>query len=340
MSARHQGRARHLIREGVSVFDDIAPVGIEDIRAAAARLDGLAVRTPLVPLTAASADCAVHLKLEGLQPVGSFKVRPIGNAVLSRGREALIDGIYTSSSGNSALAVAWMADRLGIAATALVPVGASEAKLAPIRALGARIEILSPADWWEAIRQGGMPSLAGTYIDAVRDAAALAGDGTIGLEVIAQQPDIDAIFVPFGGGGLASGIGCAVKALRPDVRIVVCELETAAPLSAAFAAGGPTEISVRSGFVSGAGASTVLPEMWPLLRGIVDDVVTVSLEEVAGAVRLMAGGNHVVAEGAGAIPVAAALSGRHRYRNVCAVVSGGNLELSRLADILRGRVPD
>jgi threonine dehydratase len=321
------------------VFADIAPIRIEEVRAAAARLSGLALRTPVVPIAGAEGGCAVHLKLEGLQPIGSFKVRPIGNAVLTRGREALADGIYTSSSGNSALAVAWMADRLGIVATALVPRGASEAKLAPIRALGAHVEILPPADWWEVIKQGGVPSLAGTYIDAVRDAASLAGDGTIGLELIEQLPEIDAIFVPFGGGGLASGIGCAVKALRPDIRIVVCELTTAQPLAAAFAAGGPTEVPADTGFVSGAGASTVLPEMWPLLRDIVDEVVTVSLAEVAGAVRLMAERNHVIAEGAGAIPVAAALSGRHRYRNVCAVVSGGNLELSRLAEILQGRVP-
>jgi threonine dehydratase len=322
------------------VFDDIAPVKIEDVRAAAVRLDGLAVRTPLIPLAAAASGCAVYLKLEGLQPVGSFKVRPIGNAVLTRGRDALSDGIYTSSSGNSALAVAWMADRLGITATALVPEGASDAKLARIRALGARIETLPPAEWWEVIKQGGVPSLPGTYIDAVRDAASLAGDGTIGLEVIEQRPDIEAIFVPFGGGGLASGIGCAVKALRPDIRIVVCELTTANPLSAAFTAGRPTEVPADTGFVSGAGASTVLPEMWPLLQSIVDEVVTVSLSEVADAVRLMAAGNHVIAEGAGAIPVAAALSSQHNYRSVCAVVSGGNLELSRLSEILHGRVPD
>ncbi|HEY0271195.1 MAG TPA: pyridoxal-phosphate dependent enzyme, partial [Sphingomonas sp.] len=307
---------------------------------ARARLDGVAIRTPLLEYGQRGPSGAqVHLKLESLQPVGSFKARPIGNAVLVRDPAALAQGIYTASSGNSALGVAWMAARLGIAATAFVPVGAPEAKLGPLRALGARIEILPFPEWWDIIKASGRAGQEGCYIDAVRDPAAIAGDGVIGLEILEQLPDIDAIFAPFGGGGLIGGIACAVRALRPDVKIIACELETAAPLTAAFRAGGPIEVPFETGFVSGVGVGSVLPEMWPLLRDYIDGTITVPIAEVAGAIGTAARGNHVIAEGAGAISIAAAMSGRHPYKRVCAVVSGGNLDSASLARILEGGVP-
>jgi threonine dehydratase len=321
------------------MIDIVEPVGIEDIRAAARRCEGLAIRTPIVACQASSSASneKIYLKLECLQPVGSFKVRPIGNVIRSLAGDELAGGIYTSSSGNSALGVAWMAAQLGIPSTALVPEGASPAKLAPVRALGCAVETLSFADWWRAIIEGGRPGTPGRYVDAVRDPAALAGDGTIGLEIVEQLADCDAIFTPFGGGGLISGVGCAIRALRPDISIVACELESAAPLTGAFKAGGPVDVPFYPGFVSGAGARSVLPEMWPLLRLVVDETITVSLAEVAAAISTVARGNHVIAEGAGALSVAAALSGRHGYRKVCAVVSGGNLDTATLLHILDGR---
>lgn len=322
-------------------MDIVEPVGIADIRAAARRCEGLAIRTPIVACQAPppASGGEIHLKLESLQPVGSFKVRPIGNVVRSLAPERLAGGIYTASSGNSALGVAWMAALLGIPSTALVPEGASPAKLAPLRALGCAIETLPFADWWRAITDRGRPGTPGRYIDAVRDPAALAGDGTIGLEIAEQLSDCDAVFAPFGGGGLISGIGCAIRAIRPDIRIVACELESAAPLTGAFQAGGPVDVPFDPGFVSGAGARAVLPEMWPLIRSVVDETITVSIAEVAAAIGAVARGNHVIMEGAGALSVAAALSGRHRYRKVCAVVSGGNLDTATLVDILEGRQP-
>ena len=309
----------------------VKPVDLAAIEAARGRLAGVAIRTPVVA-AAAPAGREVWLKLENLQAIGSFKVRPIGNAVLSRPRPDA--GIWTSSSGNSALGVAWMARRLGLRATAVVPDNAPEAKLAGLRALGAEIVVLPYAAWWGVIETGQLAGLGGRYVDAVRDPAALAGDGTIGAEIAEDCPALDAVFVPFGGGGLASGIACAIRALRPGVRIVACELATAQPMRAAMAAGGPVTVDAAPGFVSGVGYASVLPEMWPLVSAMIDAVVTVSLDQVRQAIRVMARSNHVIAEGAGAVAVAAALFGDHAHARVCAVVSGGNIDAATLAEIL------
>lgn len=314
----------------------IESVGIGEIENARARLADLAARTPVVRCAAAAVDRLVHLKLENLQPAGSFKLRPIANAILTRPPGALSAGVHTFSSGNSALAMAWMAKRIGITATAVVPEGASQFKLDLLRALDARIVTQPFAQWWSAVTSGDHPRLDSVYIDAVRDPAAFAGNGTIALEILEDLPEVDAIFVPFGGGGLACGIANAVRALRPAVKLVVCELETAHPFESARAAGGPVDSHCEPGFVTGVGFGSVLPEMWPVASRLIDDTLTVSLSEVASAIRLVAEGNKVIAEGAGAIAVAAALSNRHRFGNVCAVVSGGNLDPAHLAKILRG----
>jgi threonine dehydratase len=322
------------------MFATVKPVSRADIEAARARLKGLALVSPLVACDAAPAGKSVCLKLENLQQIGSFKIRPIGNAVLSKGPAELNRGIYTTSSGNSALGVAWMARRLGISATAVVPQNAPEAKLLKLRALGARIEVRSNEAWWHAIEAGTLPGQEGVYIDAVRDAASLAGDATIGVEALEQSPDIEAILVPFGGGGLACGIACAVRELRPTVKVIACELASAHPLKSAFDAGAPVNTPHDPGFVSGVGYGCVLPEMWPLAKSMIDGVIIVTLAEVAAAIGIIAERNRVVAEGAGAVSVAAALSGRYQESKVCAVVSGGNLDNQMLTTILQGRVPN
>jgi len=321
------------------MLEIVKPVGMRQIEAARGRLEGLSLVSPLIPCAAAPAGKNVRLKLENLQPIGSFKIRPIGNAVLARAPADLTSGIYTTSTGNSALGVAWMARRLGIEATAVVPTNAPEAKLEKLRRLGTRIDMRPVEEWWHAIRTGALEGEKGVYIDAVRDPASLAGDATIGLEILAQAPDVEAILIPFGGGGLACGIACAVRAMQRDVKIIACELESAHPLQSAFKADAPTETPHEPGFVSGVGFGTVLPEMWPLLKSLIDEVITVSLSEVAAAIKSMVEHNHTVAEGAGAVSVAAALSGRYAQTSVCAVVSGGNLDISVLATILAGRTP-
>jgi threonine dehydratase len=321
---------RGIPRDNLSLLQS---VGIAEIERASARLRGVVVRTPAVRC---APDRRVHLKLENLQPTGSFKLRPIANAMLIRPAGELAAGAHTFSSGNSALAMAWMAKRIGTAATAVVPEGAAESKLEQLRLLGARIVTQPFAQWWTAVTSGRHSGFESVYIDAVRDPAAFAGNGTIAVEILEDLPDVDAIFVPFGGGGLACGIANAVRALRPEVKVIVCELDSAHPFKSARAAGGPVDSPCEPGFVSGVGFGAILPQMWPIASRLIDDILTVSLSEVAAAIRLLAEGNKVVAEGAGAISVAAALSSRNRFGNVCAVVSGGNLSPALLAKILRG----
>jgi threonine dehydratase len=321
------------------LYDEVKPVDLTQIAAARARIAGLSTMTPLVGCDIAPPGKTIRLKLENLQPIGSFKVRPIANAVLSKDRAELRAGSYTTSSGNSALGVAWMARRLGISATAVVPANAPQAKLEKLRQLGAKIEVRANDVWWRAIEAGTLQDQEGAYIDAVRDPASLAGDATIGVEILEQWPDVEAILVPFGGGGLASGIACAVRALRPDVKVIACELSSAQPLRAAFDAGVPTPTAHDAGFVSGVGYGAVLPEMWPLLRAMIDEVLSVPLAQVAQTIKLLAENNRIVAEGAGALSVAAALASRYSQSNVCAVISGGNIDSNVLAAILRGEMP-
>lgn len=304
------------------------------------RLQGLPLCAPLVPLHACDGKVQVSLKLENLQPVGSFKIRPIGSAVLNLGDADLADGIFTCSSGNSGIAVAWMAARAGIAATVVVPGQATApAKLRLLRDLGAAV-IEEPVDnWWRSVETRSHPRVAGRYVDAVRDPEALAGNASIGLEILEQSPDLEAIFVPLGGGSLACGIALAVRSVRPGVRVIACELEGAQPFTQALRAGELVTTACDTGFVTGVGFRSLLPEIWPLARELIDGSLTVSLGEVSAAIRMLAQGNKVIAEGAGAIPVAAAIAGRHPYKRVCAVVSGGNLDADILQTILAGHIP-
>ena len=318
---------------------EVRPVSLDQIRAARDRIDGVAVRSPIIRSTLSPEGDDVHVKLESLQPIGSFKIRPCASVILSRPAESLNLGVYTASSGNSAIGIAWMARKLGILATALVLENASREKLAALRALRADLRVLPFDQWWSVVMGATKPDTKALYVDAVRDPLALAGDGTIGLEVAEQLDEVDAVFVPFGGGGLIGGIGCALSALRPDVRVVACELESAAPLSAAFRAGKPVEVRAETGFVSGVGVRSVLPEMWPLISQVVDEVVTVPIAAVAATIEGLVRRDHIVVEGAGALSVAAAIHGRHTYRRVCAIASGGNIEMRHLTKILAGEEP-
>jgi threonine dehydratase len=298
------------------------------------------VRSPVVALHGAPPGREVILKLENLQPVGSFKVRPVGNILLAAQPAELQAGVFTCSSGNSGVALAWMAQRLGLAATVVVPDGrTAPGKLGRLQALGARIVTEPFESWWRAVETLSHPQVPGKYIDAVRDPAALAGNATVALEILEQVPEVEAIMVPLGGGALACGVAAAVRALRPAVKVIACELESAQPFAAALRAGAVTTTRCEPGFVSGVGFASMLPQMWPLCRELIDGTLTVSVAEVAAAIRMMALDNKVIAEGAGAVPVAAALAGRHRFARVCAVVSGGNLDPDMLSTIIAGGIP-
>jgi len=231
--------------------------------------------------------------------------------------------------------VAWCARRIGVPCAVVVPDGAPRAKLDAIERLGARTIPVPFERWWQVLVDGTYPGLDGVFVHPVADRAVIAGNGTIGLEILEDLPDCDAILVPFGGGGLSCGIASAVREVSPRTRVIACEVETAAPLAAALAAGEPTRIERRASFVDGIGSSAVLEEMWPLASGLLDGSRTVSLEAVAAAIRRLAGSARVVAEGAGAAPVAAALAENAPEGKIACVVSGGVIDAVVLASILR-----
>jgi threonine dehydratase len=300
---------------------------------------GTALRTPLVRLDVPDAPAEIYLKLENLQPIGSFKIRGATNAIRRASPEALEHGVVTASAGNMAQGVAWAARELGITATIVVPEHAPEAKLSAIERLGGRVVKVPYDRWWQTIVESRFDGLDGLFVHPVQDDLVMAGNGTIGLEILEDLPDVDAVVIPWGGGGLTTGIASAVKALRPDVRIVAVEPETAAPLNATLAAGSPQEVEYQPSFVDGAGGRAVLPQMWDAARDLLDGAREVSLDDAAAAVRLLVERTRIVAEGAGALAAAAALSGDVPGRKLVCVVSGGNIDADKLATILAGKTP-
>jgi threonine dehydratase len=317
-------------------------ISLETIRAAAAHIYDAAVRTPLVrlDLPAASGDRSapqIFLKLEALQPIGSFKIRGAYNAVRQLRADELAGGVWTVSAGNAAQGVALAAQRAGAGCRVMVMDTAPETKLRAIERLGAEILKTSYDECWRTVEQHGSVRMAGHFVHPFDDDAFISGNGTVGLEIVEDLPDVDAVIAPLGGGGLIAGIGAALRELAPRARLYAAEPETAAPLAASLAAGRPTAFTgwTRS-FVDGAGGRSVLDTMWPLLREAVADSLVVPLDDAARAMRLVAERNHIIAEGAAACAVAAALSPaftRRGHRHVVAVVSGGNIDLSTFAQL-------
>jgi threonine dehydratase len=312
------------------------PIPLEEIHAAAGRIAGSVQRSPLIRLNSDAAPADIYLKLENLQPIGSFKLRGAGNALATAPRDQLARGVYTASAGNMAQGVAWHARRLGIPCTVIVPDDAPQIKRAAIARLGARLIAVPYATWWQVLLDRAYPGMEGVFIHPVSDRAVMAGNGTIGLEILDELPGVDAVLVPFGGGGLSCGIASAIRALKPRAQVYGCEVATAAPLAAALAAGAPQSITRTPSYVDGIGGQSVLPEMWPLASRLLAGALVVALSEVSTAVRLLVERNHVVAEGAGAAPVAAALGGQAPGGTVVCVVSGGNIDSGTLARLLAG----
>jgi threonine dehydratase len=303
-------------------------IPLEEIRRARERIGDDVMRTPLVPL---GTDTRILLKLECLHPIGSFKLRGAFSALRAASATELADGVVTASAGNMAQGLAWAAREAGVTARVIAPADAPRAKLERIEALGAELVLVTHEEWWQAMVDRGREGVDGLFVAPAAEEAVMAGNGTIGLEIAEDAPEFDTVVIPWGGGGLTTGIASAVKALRPEVRVVTAEPETGAPLAAAFEAGEPREIEFTPSWVDGAGGRGLLPGMWEHARGLVDEAVAVPLEEVEEAVRLISARAHVVAEGAGALALAAAL--RRDDRCVC-IVSGGNIDPEVLARIL------
>jgi threonine dehydratase len=313
-------------------------IELAEIEAARARIADVAVRTPLVPLRADGVppDTEIYLKLETLQPIGSFKIRGATNAVRLAPPEARARGLVTASAGNMAQGVAWAGRELGLQVTIAVPEHAPEAKLAAIERLGGNVLKVPYEDWWQAIVTSRVDGVDGLFVHPVQDEGVMAGNGTIGLEILDDLPAPDAVVIPYGGGGLTVGIASAIRALKPNTRIYTAEPSTGAALAAALAAGEPTDVDYTPSFVDGSGSRRVLDTMWPRVRPLVDDALSVPIADAAAAVRTLAGHARVIAEGAGALATAAALSGRAGTGKVVCIVSGGNIDLAKLAGILEG----
>ena len=313
----------------------IEPLTIQDVVAARARTASTIARTPLIRL-AVDAPAEIYLKLESLQPIGSFKLRGAMNAIRSLAPESLSGGVYTASAGNMAQGVAWGARELGVPCTVVMPDNAPRTKLEAVARLGASIVQVPYDEWWQTLRDHGREGIPGAFIHPVANRSVMAGNGTIGIEIAADLPDVDAVLVPFGGGGLVTGIATAVRALAPQAKVFACEVSTSTPLTAALAAGEPVIVDRIPSFVDGIGGRGVLPEMWPLVRVLLTGALVAELDEVKRAVRLLIERARVVAEGAGAVPVAAALAGRGGSGRVVCVVSGGNIDLKTLIELMSG----
>src|SRR5437764_5313557 len=271
------------------------PVPLAEIEAARRRIADTVVRTPLVRLQADGA-AEIYLKLENLQPIGSFKLRGAANALALADPGELAAGLWTASAGNMAQAVAWQARERGLPCTVVVPDTAPRTKLDAVERLGARIVKVPPETWFEVFRTRSYPGMDGLFVHAFSDPAVMAGNGTIGLEILEDLPEPDAVPVPFGGGGLSCGIASALRARAPGCEVYACEVETAAPVAASFAAGEQVQVAYTPTFVDGIGAPTLFPEMWQLARQLLDGSLVVTLAEVAAAIRLLAERNRVIAE--------------------------------------------
>ncbi len=312
------------------------PIPLAAIEDARRRIAGAALRTPLVRLNSPDEPAEIYLKLENLQPIGSFKVRGAANAMAQLPPEQLRRGVLTASMGNMAQGVAYRARELGISCTVVVPDNAPAVKLQAVERLGGRLVKVPFERWWQTFQERAYPGVDATFVHAFDDPHVMAGNGTIGLEILEDLPDADAVIIPWGGGGLTCGIASALRAKRPGCRIYAAEVATAAPLSAALAAGSARVVDYQPSFVDGIGSKTVFPQMLERARGLIDGALVVGLAEIAAAIRLLAERNRVVTEGAGACPVACARTGKAGAGKVVCVVSGGNLDAAKLSRILAG----
>ncbi|MFE0014295.1 pyridoxal-phosphate dependent enzyme [Mesorhizobium sp. NPDC059054] len=330
------------MKPGSGSFETTSPrrPRLEEIETARSRLAGYMPRTPLVHLDLGLPDRRIFLKLETLSPIGAFKLRPALNALLSRDIANLRDGVATASSGNMAYGMAWAANRLGVPMAAYMYSGAPQTKIDGVRKLGGDVRFISMETWWRYIVEAEQPELDELLINPVTDQAVLSGNGIIGLEIVEDLPEIDVVVMPFGGGSLTTGVASAVKALRPQAMIVAAEDESAAPVTAALAAGNIVEIETKPSFVKSIGGPSLVPQLWPVVSELIDGAVAVSLDQITDAMRLLFSKAKVVAEGAGAASLAVALASDQIKGNVVCVVSGGNIDAAAYSQVLAGTIPD
>jgi threonine dehydratase len=318
-----------------TTFDPVRSIQLSEIEQARARIAKTIVRTPLIRLDLGPDFPDIRLKLENLQPINAYKLRGAANAVALLPDSERKRGVWTISAGNAGQGVAYAARQAGVPCAVVVIETAPKSKLDRMRALGAKLIPVSYDVAWKTLEERSFPGADGTFIHPFDDDNFIAGHGTMGLEILEDAPDTAAVIASIGGGGLVTGVGAAIKALKPETKIFGVEPETAAPSALSFKMGSPQVFKDwKASFVDGAGGQSTFPRMWERMKPIVDDYFVVSLEETRNAMRLMAEKARVISEGAGALPLAAALSGKAGKGPIVAVVSGGNIDLNKFCELI------
>jgi threonine dehydratase len=322
-----------------ATLDAVRPIALSEIREARKRIAGTIVRTPLVRLELGPGFPDIRLKLENLQPINAYKLRGAANAVAMLSESERKRGVWTISAGNAGQGVAYAAKRAGVPSTVVAIETAPAAKIERMRALGAKLILVPYEVAWQALDERAYPGAEGTFVHPFDDDNFIAGHATMGLEILEDEPDTAAVIGAIGGGGLITGVGSAIKALKPDTRVWGAEPETAAPAALSFTKGSPQVFTKwEASFVDGAGGQSMFPRMWERMKPLVDGYIVVSLEETKAAMRMMAEKARVIAEGAGALPLAAALTGKAGQGPIVAIVSGGNIDLKKFCELI-GSVP-
>ena len=313
-------------------------VSLQDILEARQRIAAKVYRTPLLRFYYDDFPGDIYLKPENLQPIGSFKLRGACNAMSLADPSLLARGVYTASAGNMAQGVAWNAKIMNIPCTVIVPDHAPQTKLDAITRLGAKFIKIPFNDWWQVIVTRKFEGMKGFFVHPVSDPNVIAGNGTVGLEILEDLPNVDTVIVPYGGGGFISGIATAMKNIKPGVQVFASEVETAAPFAPSLAAGEPVNVEYTPSFVDGIGSRNILAEIWPLVSRLVDGSIVTGLKQIADAIKLLIERNRIIAEGAGGSSLAAALTGKAGGGKIVCVISGGNIDAEKLIKILSGTI--
>ena len=318
-----------------ATLDPVRPIKLDEIRQARERIAQTIVRTPLVRLELGPDFPDVRLKLENLQPINAYKLRGAANAVALLSEQDRKRGVWTISAGNAGQGVAYAARKAAVPCTVVAIETAPESKLARMRALGARLVLVSYDVAWKALDDRAFPGVDGTFVHPFDDDNFIAGHGSMGLEILEDAPDTKAIIASIGGGGLITGVASAIKAINPGIKIFGAEPETAAPAALSFEKNSPQVFkNWKASFVDGAGGQSMFPRMWDRMKPLVDDYIVVTLEETKKAMRIMAEKARIISEGAGALPLAAALTGKAGKGPIVAIVSGGNIDLKKFFELI------
>jgi threonine dehydratase len=318
-----------------ATLDPVRPIKLDEIKEARQRIAKTIVRTPLIRLELGPDFPDIRLKLENLQPINAYKLRGAANAVAMLPESERKRGVWTISAGNAGQGVAYAARQAGVPCTVVVIETAPESKIGRMRALGAKLIPVSYDVAWKALDDRAFPGAEGTFVHPFDDDNFIAGHGTMGLEILEDAPDTNAIIASIGGGGLITGVASAIKAIKPEIRIFGAEPETAAPAALSFAKGSPQVFkNWKASFVDGAGGQSMFPRMWDRMKLLVDDYIVVTLEETKQAMRMMAEKARIISEGAGALPLAAALTGKAGQGPIVAIVSGGNIDMKKFFELI------